>query len=295
MRSGNALMGGVAASVLLASSALAADIAPLVIPPPVVVPVAAPSTLSAYVEAFAGLMLRFDEGEVVPQALDGPPVFGFGGAAHLAWQPGPAFSIQADAWAERWQFEEPDFLWGVAGHATFRTGNVQVGGLVSVGHGYFGGTYVNVGGEAAIDAERLRVHTQSGYIIAIGGSPKGYGSRDAYTQTVVTFYPRPNFAVSVNAGADYYWERDYLPLGEYTSIGLNAGTRIEFQPEGRRFSVFAAYQLQWRNAFNQGNINTAHIFGVGISLMFGQPDLRSRDRAIGLADNNPMFGPTFPH
>lgn len=296
MRLGNGLVGGAAVSVLFASSALAADIAPVVIPAPVVVPVAAPATLSAYVETFAGLMLLFEPEDVVALALDGPPVYGFGGAAHVAWQPGPAFSFQADAWIERWRFEmEPDLTWGVAGHATFRRGTMQAGGLVSVGHGYFGGTYVNLGGEAAVGADRLRIRTQGGYVIAIGGSPLGYGSRDVYSQTVVTFYPRPNIAVSVNGGVDYYWERDYLPAGEYTSIGLNGGTRLEFQPEGRRFSVFAAYQLEWRNEFNNDDIDTAHIFGVGLSLMFGHADLRSRDRAIGLADNNPMFGPTFPH
>ncbi|MCW5718134.1 MAG: hypothetical protein KIS68_09930 [Bauldia sp.] len=289
------MLGGVAASVLFASAASAADIAPLVIPPiPVIAPVA-PTTLSAYIEAFAGLRLMFDNGEVETLALEGPPVYGFGGAAHLAWQPGPAFSIQTDAWAERWYYgEEPFHLWGVAGHATFRTGNLQVGSLASVGYGYFGGTYVNLGGEAALNADRLRVYTQGGYIFAIGGSPLGYGSRDVYSQTVVTFYPRPNVALSVNAGADYYWERDYIPAGDYSSVGLNIGTRFEFQPEGRRFGVFAAYQLQWRNEFNHDLIFTTHVVGLGISLMLGQPDIRSRDRAIGLADNNPMFGPTFP-
>lgn len=298
MRAGNVLMGGVAASVLFATAASAADIAPVVVPPPppVVVP-AAPATLSAYVEAFAGLMLLFDNSDVESFELSGPPLYGFGGAAHFVWQPRTAFSIQGDAWIERWHggMEEPDLTWGVAGHATVRAGNFQFGPLVSVGHGYFGGRYVNIAGEAAMNSDRFRVYTQAGYLIAIAGSPEGYGSRDVYSQTVVTYYARPNMAISFNAGADYYRELYYSPLGQYSSIGLNMGARIEFQPEGRRFSVFAAYQLQWRNEFNQGDIDTAHVFGLGITAMLGQPDIRSRDRAIGLADYNPMFGPTFPH
>lgn len=292
MRALKSLVGGMATVIFAASAASAADVAPVVsVVAPVVVPPPAP-TLSAYLEGFGAMVLFLSNEEVTALALEGPPALGLGAAAHLAWQPRPAFSLQADAWVERWRAGEGYMLGGAAVHATVHAGNFLFGSLVSVGYGFFGGTYVNVAGEVGLDGARFIVRSQAGYVFAVAGSPVGYGSRDIYTQTVATFYARPNLALSVGGGADYYREIYYGP--DYWSYGLNIGTRVEFQPEGRRFSVFGAYQLDYRREIDDGFVRVGHYLGIGLALMFGQPDLQARDLAVGLGDGNPMFGPTFP-
>ena len=295
----------------LTTPALAAEIAPIVMAPAIIAaPAPAPTSLAGYVELFGGLNfgreIELDDCDPdgVCDLLRG---FNFGGAASVAWAVRPHVSLQLETWLRQWDnwsafcddcgIVEVMRQMGAATHLTFNgSGGLQAGTFASIGAvspDDDPSVLVTFGGEFAFNAARFRFVQQGGYVIGLTGEagPDGDRGRDIYSRTVATFYARPNLALSANFGIDHY--REACETCDYHELGLTWGGRLEFQPAGRPFSIFTAYQgTRWVDLTEDGRYQTDHFFSAGISFNFGATDLQSRDAAVGFQDYNPMYGRT---
>ncbi|MGE3718087.1 MAG: hypothetical protein AB7G07_06795 [Bauldia sp.] len=291
---------GLAASMVAAQAADPVPI-PVVVAP--VVPPPAATTLSAYVELFAGHISYRDDFD--DDEFETGRGWGFGGLGKAAWNASPSFAVQFDVWAEHWSGtwawfcdgpDDPceegtwdDNLMGIATHLIFGDpGGFRFGGMLSIGDGDFN-THVNLAGEAAFSTGNMRFGLQAGYSFGIGDYGQEWKPRNLYAQAVVAFYPTSNIAISANAGVNRYRE---LNDDDYVWTGVNWGARVEFQPAQMPLTIFAAYQGE-RRYWVDGDTDKAHFIGVGVGLLVGQPNIQARDNAIGFGDYNPLFGPTF--
>jgi hypothetical protein len=296
---------GAAALTLGSGPANAADpvrapvVSPTVVQPPII-PATVPATLAGYVEVFGGLNAGrswWDDGYYTSTWRGA----GFGGAGRAAWLISPSFSWQLDVWAEHWSGRyrfcydfgadcDDENSWdanfkGIATHLTFRTPAAwYAGALLSLGahswwwYSFFG----NIAAEAGTNIGNLRLAGQLGHVRGFGDAV-GYSA--LYAMLVTTFYVNPHFAISGNIG---------LHRDNDDQRVLRIGARVEMQPQGKPFTVFAAYQSHFGRDVAYGDRWKDHFVGVGVSLLVGAPNLRERDRLVGLADNNPIYGPTFP-
>lgn len=291
------LLAGVA-SFGLAGGALAAD--PIVIvpaPQPVVVEAPTVTSLAAYIEMFGALSFELERGDDTEiDEGDRERYRGLGAQARVSVPLGAALRLQADGWFEHWRelTDEEDFddyRSGVAAHLIVTTGGgLMLGAMISTGHSS------NVGEgaytpaiEIAYMAERFRLGAQAGIAIGTGEYGEEYEPRDRYVQVVGTFYLNDNLAISANGGFSHYRE---LNDANYDFTEINWGTRVEFNPNGGSLGIFAAYQGT-RETWIDGDIDTAHFVGIGLSLNNNGFSIRERDEAVGFTDLNPLYGPTF--
>jgi len=306
-----------AVSVAMVSTAALAT-APIVAPAAIVPSVIGPTEVNAppfgYIELFGGGFLGSESGSFFVGTYDENwKGLLFGGAGRVALQPSMNFAMQLDTWAYHWSghtdfvyhdvgdsFDDWNFSRNVVGagsHLMLGGPAGGLGALVSLGSVWSAvdgsgsrANFYNLGIEAAINAERWRMHAQGGLTRPFGPVlfPES-GTR--YAQLVVAVYPRPNLALSLTVGV----ERTLQFL--FASQGSNWGARIELQPEGRRAAVFVAYQgWAYESAsISRSGAGTEHAVIVGLRLLGGAPTLQALDEAVGLADYNPIFGVHFPH
>ena len=296
----------VAGSAVLAGGALAADPAP-VIPLPVVAAPEQRCETVGYVDAYvgAGLGREFDPGfrDQEVRWVD----LAYGGAGRASIQCAPRFSMQLDAWADHWsgiyntfyqgspinetQYFERTTM-GVGTHLTFHTGNLQVGPLMSVGTVAGWGTFANIGIEAAFNTSNLRLDAQAGFTTAVFGPAAADDARDVYAQVGATFYPTPNFSIGANVGVDFY--NDTTPWFRRT---LSWGAKIEFSPQALPIAFYAGYEgWHWGAGFDtdfDDLYGWEHNFRIGLRFMVGAETLRELDEAVGLIDENPIYGQAF--
>lgn len=289
--------------IALASTPAIAD--PAVIAAGVTVPpVAAPSMVSAYIQFAGEYYLGYKR---INDGLDESREYipGFGGSGHLAFQASPAFSMQFDVWADRWEGHIDDFVGGVltgersyntgrmglAAHAIFNAdGGFQAGVMGSVGYRQGFDQWANLGVEFAYNAERFRLNGQVGYTPPIVEWAREGNVRGVYGSTGLSFYITPDFAISANAGIDLY-----LDCCGFREVTTTFGARVEYQFEGSPVAVFAAYQNRnWTNTSDtEGNVHRRNFFAVGISVQAGTTTLQDRDRAAGFSDYNGIYAPVL--
>lgn len=285
-----------AASVGLASGALAADPAVMAAAAPVAIPETVTS-MAGYFEFFGAIDRDLND---VFQESDPilTPHRGIGGQARTSFALGTALTFQADGWYEYWRDSElnddggfwTDERAGIAAHIIRQTDSgFAFGAMLSLGQNRFYGdmTYTPAI-EAAILREGFRLGVQAGYGIALGSYGAEYQPRNAYLQAVGTVYLGDSFALSANAGVTKYTE---LLYESYTFSELTWGARAEVQLG--QFGVFAAYQGEHETWVNDGGTRTTHFVGVGISLTPQGLSIRERDAAVGFTDLNTLYGPTF--
>lgn len=298
MRRSFAFALGIVGFAAVATATRAADILPVTIISPVVT--TEPATTAAFVEVFGGFDLftrNFEEqGECAGCHGLGA---GFGGNGQATWMISPALSMQLGVWAEHWSGrssnEEIDVDWavnrfGIGTHLSYWLNDTLVGGFVSVGHrdGFGFGTFATTGLEAAMHANRFRVYAQAG--VTFGVAPdfvRDDQIRSFYGRVVGTFYPSPNVALSLNAGGALN-RIDGDPAGTL----LTWGGRAEFQLARAPLYFLASYQgALGRFPPDPSVVNVMeHTFRIGFGLNIGSPDIQTRDRNVGLADFNCLYG-----
>lgn len=289
---------GIVGFVAFAPATRAADVMPVTIVAPVVVPVRA--NTSAFVEVLGGFDLfnRNFEDDGDCSGCHGVGA-GFGGNAQATWMMSPALSMQLGVWGEHWSGrsanEVIDVDWavnrfGIGTHLSYWINDLLVGGFASIGQrDEFGfGTFATVGLEAALNASRFRVYTQAG--ITFGVAPdfvRDQQIRNFYGRVVGTFYATPNLALSVNAGAALS-----RIGGDAAGTLLTWGGRAEFQLPRTPLYFLASYQGGLgRFPPDPSVVNVMeHTFRIGIGLNIGSPDIQTRDRNVGLADFNCLYG-----
>ena len=295
----------VAGSAVLAGGALAADPAP-VIPLPVVAAPEQRCDVVGYVDAYVGAGFGYEF--IPPDSTEGIlwADIAFGGAGRASIRCTPRFSIQLDAWGDHWTGQyagyddggpyEPAYFdettLGIGTHLTFHAGNFLVGPLASVGAVADFGTFVNVGIEAALNLPQFRVDAQVGFTPAVIGPAAAISARDVYAQVGATFYPSPNFSIGANVGVDFY--NDTMPWFRRT---LSWGAKIEFSPQALPIAFYAGYEgWHWGAGFDtdfDDLYGWEHNFRVGLRFMVGADTLRELDEAVGLIDENPIYGQAF--
>lgn len=294
MGKGTLFAAGLVGVLVVATATQAADFAPVTI----VTPIAAEphSTTAAFVETFGGFDLfnRDFEGDGECQGCHGLGV-GFGGNGQAAWRINPALAMQLGVWGEHWSGrsnnDEIDVDWGanrlgIGMHLAYNPNDFLVGVFASVGQrdGFGFGTFATTGVEVAINANRVRLYAQGG--LTVGVAPdfiRDEQIRNFYGRLVGTFYATPNIALSANVGGALF-RIEGGPAGNL----LTWGTRAELQLAGTPLYFLAAYQ----GAFGRYPTSTVteHTFRVGLGLNVGSLDLQTRDRIVGLADYNCMYG-----
>jgi len=295
----------IAGSLLIAGGAQAADPIPIVALPSV--EPAPRCDTAGYVDAYvgAGYGRVFNPGNPDFGALWGDVAFG--GAGRAAIQCSPRFSLQLDAWGDRWEgywayyddagpYSEPEYFerttLGIGTHLTLHTGRFLVGPLASIGSVANVGTFANVGIEAAFNTERMRFEGQIGFTPALLGPAAAVDARDFYAQIGAAFYVRPNFSISANVGGDLYSD-----TSTWYRRTLSWGAKIEFSPRSMPVAFYVGYEgWHWGEGFDTAydyNYAWEHAVRVGIRFMVGADTLRELDEAVGLIDENAIYGQAF--
>jgi hypothetical protein len=231
----------------------------------------------------------------------------YGGAGRAAIQCAPQFSIQLDAWADHWSgnygyyddaglYSGPYYFerttMGVGTHLTLHRGNLLAGVLASIGTVANEGTFGNIGAEAAFNTTRLMAEGQVGYTTALFGPAAGFDARDWYAQVRGTFYPTANMSVGANVGVDFYSDATV-----WLRRTLSWGAKLEFSPAAMPIAFYVGYEGWHSGGGFDANYDVAyeweHAFRVGLRLMVGERTLRDLDRAVGLIDDNAIYGPAF--
>jgi hypothetical protein len=290
-------------SVLVVGGAWAADPVPAV----PIVAVEERCIAAGYVDAYfgGGLGRQFDAASPTDGILWRD--LSFGGAGRAAIQCAPRFSVQLDAWTDHWSgwyqsyddagpfggqnyFERTTM--GVGSHLTYHAGNLLAGVLASIGSVADWGTFANVGVEAAINTDRIMVEAQAGFTPAVFGFAANFDARDWYAQVRGAFYPSPNLSVSANVGVDFY--SDTLPWYRRT---LSWGAKLEFSLPARPIAVYVGYEGWHSGAGPDTTYGDTyaweHAVRLGLRFLVGAPNLRELDRAVGLIDDNAIYGPAF--
>lgn len=291
------LLMSVVGAAALATATQAADVLPVTIAPAPVVVAPAPTT-AAFVEVFGGFDLfnRNFEEEGECSGCHGPGA-GFGGNGQAAWMMTPTFSMQLGVWGEHWSGRsdngEIDVDWsvnrlGIGTHLSYVANSLLVGGFASIGHrdGFGFGTFATAGLEAATTGSRFRAYAQGGATFGVAPDEvRDAAIRNFYGRFVGTFYPNPNLALSANVGAALF-RIDGGPAGHM----FTWGTKADFQIGTTPLYFTASYQgAIGRYPPSPVNV-TEHTFRVGLGLNIGAPDIQTRDRLVGLADFNCLYG-----
>jgi hypothetical protein len=162
----------------------------------------------------------------------------------------------------------------------------SIGTVVNVG------TFGNIGAEMAFNTTRFMGEGQVGYTAALFGPAAGFDARDWYAQIRGAFYPTPNISVSANVGTDFY--SDAITWFRRT---LSWGAKLEFSPAAMPIAFYVGYEgWHWGAGFDTDYDQSyawEHAFRVGLRFMVGEGTLRDLDRAVGLIDDNAIYGPAF--
>jgi hypothetical protein len=224
-----------------------------------------------------------------------------GAALRGAYFVSPAFSIQGDVWANRYDgnsdsgiFDFETIYVGTGGHLTYNAApGTLLGAVASYGWMFEDGDdssdFVNVGLEAAHEVGNFRAYGQAGYTFGVNGFADDVSLETWYGVGELTYYFTDNFALSGNVG---YSQTDSDAFNE---DGWTWGTTIEAKPWNAPISLYGSYQgYQWDGedfAFDYDG--TDHTFFVGAKFMANSGSVRERDQTVGLKDMNPIFG-DFP-
>jgi hypothetical protein len=154
------------------------------------------------------------------------------------------------------------------------------------------GTFGNIGAEAAFNTNRLMAEGQVGYTAALFGPAATFDARDWYAQLRGAFYPSPNMSIGANVGVDFYSDTTV-----WYRRTLSWGAKLEFSPAATPLAFYVGYE-GWHSGggFDTGYDDAyewEHAFRVGLRLMVGERTLRDLDRAVGLIDDNAIYGPAF--
>jgi hypothetical protein len=78
---------------------------------------------------------------------------------------------------------------------------------------------------------------------------------------------------------------------------LSWGAKIEFSPPRMPVAFYVGYEgWHWGAGFDTGyddNYAWEHAVRIGLRFMVGAPTLRDLDEAVGLIDENPIYGQAF--
>lgn len=227
------------------------------------------------------------------------------GAGHGAVDVNPHTRLQLDGWFTGWSTDYSDtgtentLDAAIGGHLSFQGPNGgQFGPFASLATSQsLDGQYVNGGFEATHWAGNMRLYGQAGYTTAIGGAAGADGHHDLYAAGVLSYYCRPNTAISGFLKVDHETGGDGSDT--YALTGFGWGARLEFKPETHPMSFYLAYvgdtwSGSWTGA-GDGLRGIDQQILVGVRLPLGGPRTPAElDRAVGLTDMNVLYG-EVPH
>lgn len=293
------------ATAALTGGALAADISPIVIPPPVVIPVVAP-TVAGYIDLHFGMVRGFED-FYFDESYEGTDDWRsllLGGGGRGAYELTQSLNIQLDAWFNFIVSPEqrPRSIsggdgnvgrGGIGGHLFFDTaGGLNAGAVASVGVVTDYGMFANVGAEVAQSFGNFTVSLQGGFNFGFLGEAALDGYRNMYVRAGGTFYVGPNTSVAANVGLN----RTTLVNEDVFGRELSWGARVEHKLGSSPFTIFGAYEgYRWVGSDGKAGNWTGmeHAFVVGVRMLFGRDTLQALDAAVPFADYNPTYGDPF--
>jgi hypothetical protein len=294
------------ATVALSGSALAADISPIVIPPPPVVIPAAP-TVAGYIDLHFGMVRGFEVFYIDEQLADEEfwRSLLLGGGGRGAYEVTQSLNVQLDAWFNF--VVDPERLeraiagdggdvgrGGIGGHLFLDTaGGLNAGAVASVGVVTDYGMFANVGAEVARSFGNFTLSVQGGFNFGFLGEAASDGYRNMYVRAGGTFYVGPNTSVAANVG----FNRTTLVNENVFGRELSWGARVEHKLGSSPFTIFGAYE-GYRWAGFDTDLPEAwggmeHAFVIGVRMLFGRDTLQALDAAVPFADYNPTYGDPF--
>jgi hypothetical protein len=294
------------ASAALSGSALAADISPIVIPPPPVVIPAAP-TVAGYIDLHFGMLRGYEAfffDEQFEDDQDWQSLL-LGGGGRGAYEVTQSLNIQLDAWYNfvvsreripRAIAGDNDSVGrgGIGGHMFFDTaGGFMAGAVASVGVVTDYGMFANVGAEAAASLGNFTVSLQGGFNFGFLGDAALDGYRNMYVRAGGTFYVGPNTSLAANVG----FNRTTLVNENVFGRELSWGARVEHKLGSSPFTIFGAYEGYRWVGFDTDVPEVwagfEHAFVIGVRMLFGRDTLQALDAAVPFADYNPTYGDPF--
>ncbi|MCC6736455.1 MAG: hypothetical protein IT534_10065 [Bauldia sp.] len=300
------LLAFVAATAALSGGALAADISPIVVTPPVVV-VPAPPTVAGYIDLHFGGLLAWEDFYIDDsfETRDDWRNLILGGGGRGAAPVGSMLNIQLDAWFNFVMGNRQitrmisagggDVGRGGIGMHLFAdtAGGLNAGVLATAGAVTDFGMFTNVGVEASKAFGNFTVAAQGGFTFGLTGDAAASGYRNMYVRAGATAYLGPNTSIAANVG----YNRTAMPGFDTAGMEINWGARAEHKLGTSPFTIFAAYHGSHWTQVNTNSpgawIGTEHAVVVGVRMLFGRDTLQALDAAVPFADYNPTYGDPF--